>query len=328
MCHWIWYSATPRRRSPADLYLSRLAAWARCEIQSTGLSKSHILLASGADCAGSRCSAGSLRSSIVSYAEYAPGWRAEFAVSTIDAFSALHREGIFVMPNPWDRGSALLLEQMGFLALATTSAGLGRSLGKDDQQVTRDELVTHVADLARVLSVPLNVDSERLYPDDPGGIAETVGMLVDAGAAGCSIEDYDPATGSIVDVSAATDAVAEAARACASSGIVLTARAENHLYGVEDLNDTIERLAAYRDAGADVVYAPGLVTAEDIQRVVSETAAPVNVLALPFGPTVDELGAVGVRRVSAGSALFNAARRTLRDAARELLDDGTSNYAV
>ena len=249
-------------------------------------------------------------------------------MSTIDVFSELHREGIFVMPNPWDRGSALILEEMGFPALATTSAGLGRSLGKDDQQVTRDELVTHVADLTRVLSVPLNVDSECLYPDEPGGIAETVRMLVDSGAAGCSIEDYDPATGSIVGVSAATRGVEEAARACAGSGIVLTARAENHLYGVDDLNDTIQRLIAYREAGADVVYAPGLVTAEDIQRVVSETAVAVNVLAHPFGPTIEELGALGVRRVSTGSALFNAARRTLREAARELLDFGTSNYAV
>lgn len=249
-------------------------------------------------------------------------------MSTIQVFSELHREGIFVMPNPWDRGSALVLEEMGFPALATTSAGLGRSLGKDDQQVTRDELVSHVADLTGVLSVPLNVDSERLFPDDSGGIADTVRMLADAGAAGCSIEDYDPAAGSIVDVSAAVEAVEEAARACAGSGLVLTARAENHLYGANDLNDTIQRLIAFRDAGADVVYAPGLVASEDIQRVVSEAGAPVNVLAHPFGPIIEELGALGVRRVSTGSALFNATRRTLQAAARELLDHGTSNYAV
>jgi 2-methylisocitrate lyase-like PEP mutase family enzyme len=249
-------------------------------------------------------------------------------VSTIQLFSELHNEGIFVMPNPWDRGSALVLEEMGFPALATTSAGLGRSLGKDDQQVTRAELVTHVIELTGVLSVPLNVDSERLYPQDPGGIAETVRMLVDAGAAGCSIEDFDPASGSIVDLSTGIDAVAEAARACAGSGLVLTARAENHLYGVDDLNDTIQRLVAYRDAGADVLYAPGLVAAEDIQRLVGETGAAVNVLAHPFGPTVEEMGELGVRRVSTGSALFNAARRTLRESARELWDYGTSNYAV
>ena len=249
-------------------------------------------------------------------------------MSTIHVFSELHREGIFVMPNPWDRGSAVVLEGMGFPALATTSAGLGRTLGRDDQQVTRDELVRHVEDLTGVLSVPLNVDSERLYPDDPGGIEETVRRLVDAGAAGCSIEDYDPVTGSVIELSAATDAVGRAARACAQSGLVLTARAENHLYGVADLDDTIQRLIAYRDAGADVVYAPGLVAAEDIQRVVEETGAAVNVLAHPFGPTVEELGVLGVRRVSTGSALFNAARRSLREAARELLDYGTSNYAV
>lgn len=249
-------------------------------------------------------------------------------MGTREVFSALHREGIFVMPNPWDRGSALVLEEIGFPALATTSAGLGRSLGRDDQQVTRDELISHVANLTGVLSVPLNVDSERLYPDDPEGIAGTVRMLVDAGAAGCSIEDYDPAIGSIIDTSAAVAAVSEAAKACAVSGLVLTARAENHLYGVDNLDNTIQRLIAYREAGADVVYAPGLVASEDIQRVVSETGAPVNVLAHPFGPTIEELGALGVRRVSTGSALFNAARRTLRAAARELLDYGTSSYAV
>lgn len=250
------------------------------------------------------------------------------AMSTIEVFADLHREGIFVMPNPWDQGSAMILEEMGFPALATTSAGLGRSLGKDDQQVTRDELVKHVANLTAVLSVPLNVDSERLYPDDPGGIAGTLGLLVEAGAAGCSIEDYDPATGSILDIRAASEAVSEAARACAGSGMVLTARAENHLYGVDDLDDTIRRLIAYREAGAGVVYAPGLVAAEDIERVVSETGVPVNVLAHPFGPTIEELGALGVRRVSTGSALFNAARRTLRTAASELLEYGTSSYAV
>jgi 2-methylisocitrate lyase-like PEP mutase family enzyme len=208
---------------------------------------------------------------------------------------------------------------MGFPALATTSAGLGRSLGKDDQQVTRDELVWHVAELTGVLSVPLNVDAERLYPDEPGGIAETVRLLIEAGAAGCSIEDYSPSNRSIVPIETAVESVAAAAEACHASGLVLTARAENHLYGVDDLDDTIARVVSYRDAGADVVYAPGLVR---------EVGVPVNVLAHPFGPTVEELGNLGVRRVSTGSALFNATRRALTAAAQELLDYGTSNYIV
>jgi 2-methylisocitrate lyase-like PEP mutase family enzyme len=246
----------------------------------------------------------------------------------IETFSELHRDGIFVMPNPWDRGSALVLEEMGFPALATTSAGLGRSLGKDDQQVTRDELVWHVAELTGVLSVPLNVDAERLYPDEPGGIAETVRLLFEAGAAGCSIEDYSPSNRSIVPIETAVESVAAAAEACHASGLVLTARAENHLYGVDDLDDTIARLVSYRDAGADVVYAPGLVDAGHIERVVREVGVPVNVLAHPFGPTVEELGNLGVRRVSTGSALFNATRRALTSAAQELLDYGTSNYIV
>lgn len=249
-------------------------------------------------------------------------------MSLIETFSRLHQEGIFVMPNPWDRGSALVLEEMGFPALATTSAGLGRSLGKDDQQVTRDELVRHVAELTGVLSVPLNVDAERLYPDEPGGIAESVRLLVEAGAAGCSIEDYSPSNRSIDPIESAVESVATAAEACRESGLVLTARAENHLYGIDELEDTIARLVSYRDAGAGVVYAPGLVDAGDIEKVVRKVGVPVNVLAHPYGPAVDELGRLGVRRVSTGSALFNATWRALRASARELLDYGTSNYVV
>ena len=154
------------------------------------------------------------------------------------------------MPNPWDVGSAKLLASMGFEALATTSAGLAWSLGKLDMQVTRDELVAHVGRIAEATPVPLNVDSERCFPDESGGIAETVRLLADAGAAGCSIEDFDPATGEIEAVDVAAERVAIAA---AAAPLVLTARAENHLHGVDDLDDTIARLVAYRDAGADIV---------------------------------------------------------------------------
>lgn len=246
--------------------------------------------------------------------------------SPLESFRQLHGAGIFVMPNPWDRGSALALQEAGFAALATTSAGFARSIGKDDQELTRDELVAHVADLTAVLSVPLNVDSERLYPDDPGGATETVRLLAEAGGSGCSVEDYDPVAGGIDELDFAVHAVATAASACAKHGLVLTARAENHLYGVRDLDNTIERLVAYQNAGADVLYAPGLKTSADIRRVVDAVDRPLNILAFPDGPSVAELAALGVRRVSIGSTLYNATARTLRSAAAELLDHGTSFY--
>ena len=243
-----------------------------------------------------------------------------------EEFRRLHDAGLFVMPNPWDRGSALRLEAHGFPALATTSAGFARSIGRDDQEVGRDELVRHVAELAEVVGVPLNVDSERLFPDESGGIAESVRLLAAAGAAGCSIEDYDPATGSIDSVDRAVAAVGAAASACRDHGLVLTARAENHLYGVHDLDDTIGRLRAYEAAGADVVYAPGLTSLGDIELVVSEVGVPVNVLARPDGPRIGDLESAGVRRVSTGGALFNAAYRVIDVAAEELLGAGTSTY--
>lgn len=245
-------------------------------------------------------------------------------------FRELHaRERLFVMPNPWDAGSAKLLESCGFEALATTSAGLAWSLGKLDQTVTREELVAHVRALTATISVPLNVDSERLYPDDPGGVAETVALLAEAGAAGCSVEDYDPATGAIDPVEVAATRVADAAEAAHSLAdpMVLTARCENHLHGVDDLDDTITRLVAYRDAGADCVYAPGLADLGQIERVVRAVGVPVNVLARPTGPSVGDLDSVGVRRVSTGGALAAAAYGALMAGARELLTEGTSHYA-
>jgi len=246
-------------------------------------------------------------------------------------FRELHaREQLFVMPNPWDVGSARLLASCGFEALATTSAGFAWSLGKLDQRVTRDELVAHVIGLAEATPLPLNVDSERCYPDDPGGVAETVTLLADAGAAGFSIEDYDPATGRIDDVKVAAERVATAAEAAhhVADPMVLTGRCENHIRGVDDLDDTIARLIAYRDAGADVVYAPGLTDLDQIAAVVRAVGVPVNVLALPTGPSVSELAYLGVRRVSTGSLLARAAYGALMAGARELLDEGTSRYAA
>ncbi len=234
------------------------------------------------------------------------------------------------MPNPWDVGSARLLASRGFEALATTSSGFAWSLGKLDQTVSRDELVAHVAALAEATPLPLNVDSERCYPEEPGGVAETVSLLADAGAAGFSIEDYDPAADRIDDVRLAVERVATAAEAAhgLSEPMVLTARAENHIRGVDDLDDTIARLIAYRDAGADVVYAPGLSKLDQIAGAVEAVGIPLNVLALANGPTIAELASVGVRRVSTGGALARSAYGALLAGAQELLADGTSGYAA
>lgn len=231
----------------------------------------------------------------------------------------LHQTGFFVLPNPWDRGSARLFQEMGALALATTSAGFGRAIGKDDQEVTRDELIAHTADLAAFADVPLSVDSERLFPDAPGGIAQTVRLLAEAGAAGVSIEDFDPNTKTVDDLAKAAEAVAEAVHAAEEFGVFVTARAENHLYGIADIDDTIARLTAYEAAGAHCLYAPGLTDAVDIEMVVSETNAPINVLGIPGTPDLETLADIGVRRVSTGSLLYNAASAAARETAQGFL---------
>jgi len=242
------------------------------------------------------------------------------------AFRDLHESGTFVLPNPWDVGSALLLEQLSFRALATTSSGFAATLGRGDQKVTRDELVAHVAALTAAVKVPVNVDAERGYASDPEGVARTVELLAEAGASGVSIEDYDPDAAAILPVEAAAERIAAAAAVCDRHGVVLTGRAENHLYGAGDLDDTIARLTAYRDAGATCVYAPGLTDVGEIARVVAETGAPVNVLAMRHGPSVADLAGAGARRVSTGGALAWAAYGALVRAAEELRDAGTSNY--
>jgi 2-methylisocitrate lyase-like PEP mutase family enzyme len=239
-----------------------------------------------------------------------------------ESFRRLHESGCWALPNPWDVGSARLLEHAGAVALATTSSGLAASLGRHDQHVGRDELVAHVAAICAAVSIPVNVDAERCYADDGDGIASTVDALADAGAAGLSIEDFDPARGAIDPIDVATERVAAAADAAHRRGLVLTARAENHLYDAGDLDDTLERLARFRDAGADCLYAPGLVEPADIAAVVS-LGRPVNVLLRPDGPAVPELAALGVRRVSTGGRLAFVAYGALMAAARELLDAGT-----
>lgn len=243
-----------------------------------------------------------------------------------DRFRALHQSGTFVIPNPFDAGSARLLEHLGFSALATTSSGFAATLGRPDQHVTRDELVAHVAQLVAAVDIPINVDAEACYADDEGGIARTIDLLADAGASGISIEDHDPTIGEILSVDVATDRVRQAVEGCRTHGVVLTARAEQILYGSTDLDEVITRLTAFRDAGAEVLYAPGLVRADDIRRVVDAVGAPVNVLALPGSPSVPELAELGVRRVSTGGALAWAAYGGFVAAATELRDHGTSTY--
>jgi 2-methylisocitrate lyase-like PEP mutase family enzyme len=239
--------------------------------------------------------------------------------SRTDRFRELHATGLFVMPNPWDLGTARLLEARGFPALATTSWGLAFSLGRADYQVTRDELVAHTAEIADAVSVPINVDAEGLFPKDKGGVAATVRMLAEAGAAGCSIEDSNPAARTIIPIDVATEAVATAAAAAREAGLVLTARAENAFYGVADIDDTIARLKSYVAAGADVVYAPGLTDRGEISRVVTEVGAPVNVLTRTDVPPITELAGLGVRRVSTGGGLCRIAIAAVEKAIEDLL---------
>jgi len=238
-------------------------------------------------------------------------------------FRSLHQAGTFLMPNPFDLGSCRLLDSLGFPALATTSGGFAASMGRMDMTGDRDELVGHMASLRGATDLPVNVDAEQCYPDAAGGVAETVRLLAGAGASGCSIEDWDPVRGVIEEFDLAVDRVGTAAAAADEEGVVLTARAENHLRGRDDLDDTIARLAAYRRAGAHAVYAPLLVDLPSISRIVDEVGGPVNVLLLPGGPSRDELAAVGVRRISVGSALARVAYGAMYESAQRLLDSGT-----
>ena len=245
-------------------------------------------------------------------------------------FLVLHRgEQPLLLPNPWDRGSAVLLASMGFHALATTSSGFAATLGRADERVTRDEAVEHAAAIVQATDLPVTADLESGFADEPAGVAETVGLATAAGLAGCSIEDFtgDP-DDPIYDARLAAARV-EAAAEAAHRGpvhLVLTARAENYLHDRPDLADTIARLQAYQETGADVLYAPGLTDLDDIRRVVSSLDRPVNVLARPGVPAVAELAAVGVARISVGGGFAFAALGAVLEAAGELRDAGTYGY--
>ena len=226
------------------------------------------------------------------------------------------------MPNPFDLGSCRLLEALGFPALATTSGGFAASLGRLDMTTTRDELLRHVEALCTVTGIPVNVDAEQCFPESSGGVARTIELLADAGASGCSIEDWNPREAKIEDIDVAVGRVETAASKAAGLGLVLTARAENHLRGHDEIDDTIARLSAYRMAGADVLYAPALNDLTAISRVVEEVEGPINVLLTPGGPARDELQAIGVRRLSVGNSLARIAYGAMYEAARYLLDAG------
>lgn len=237
-------------------------------------------------------------------------------------FQRLHDAGTFLLPNAFDAGSARLLADLGVVAIATTSSGYAATQGRLDMTTSRDELVAHVAALVASSALPVNVDAEQCFPEAPGGVAGTVDRLADAGAAGVSIEDWDPVSGSIVPLDVAVDRVGAAAAAAHDHGVVLTARAENHLRGIDDLDDTVRRLAAFAEVGAGCVYAPGLVDLQAIARVVAEGGAPVNVLLLASGPARDELAGLGVRRLSVGGRLAAVAYGAVYRAATQLLTTG------
>jgi len=241
-------------------------------------------------------------------------------MSKADAFRALHQGEPFIIPNPWDAGSAKVLARLGFKALATTSSGFAFTLGRRDGEVTLDEVIAHTRELDSATELPVSVDLEHGYGSAPEDAARAVARAAEAGAAGGSIEDYDP-SGRIYDLGHATERVAAAAEAARATGFVLTGRAENHIRGNPDLDDTIARLQAYEQAGADVLYAPGLASVQEIRAVCSAVSKPVNVLARA-SLTLDEIAGAGAQRVSVGGALAWVAVAALVGAAQELHDRG------
>jgi 2-methylisocitrate lyase-like PEP mutase family enzyme len=242
-------------------------------------------------------------------------------------FWELHSsERPLLMPNPWDIGSAQLLRALGFKALATTSGGFAASLGRLDGNVTREEALAHARAIAQATGLPVSADLEKCFADEPAGVAETVRLAGAAGLAGCSVEDWSGTE--IYDIGLATERVAAAAEAAHSgeAQLVLTARAENHLHGRHDPDDTIARLVAFQDAGADVLFAPRLRGIEQVRAVLQALDRPLSVLAGPEVPGLAELAEAGVSRISVGSTFAFASYGALIEAARELQGAGTYHY--
>jgi 2-methylisocitrate lyase-like PEP mutase family enzyme len=242
-------------------------------------------------------------------------------------FHRLHSAGCFVMPNPWDAGSARALEQLGFKALATTSAGLAWTLGRADTQVTRDQVLAHLRLIAGAVSVPVNADFEGGYAVDPADVAANVTMAADTGIAGLSIEDSSgDAAHPLLEFDLAVERVAAARRAIDESGtgIVLTGRSEGFVCGRPDIDETIRRLRAYAEAGADCLYAPRIDELEHISAIVAAVSPkPVNLLINAPFTTVAEAAQLGVRRISVGGTLARTAWAGFLKAAGEIAESGT-----
>ena len=250
-----------------------------------------------------------------------------------ERFRALHhRDHAFIIPNPWDVGTARLLETLGFEALATTSAGFAFSVGRPDGAVGREQMLVHAAQIAAATDLPVSADLENCYADDPGGAADTVRLAAKAGLAGCSVEDVPEGRGrGPYELSLAAERVRAAAEAAHSMPFpfTLTARAENFIVGRPDLRDTIARLQSFQEVGADVLYAPGLKTREEIVAVVRSVDRPVNVIMGLQGVqlNLDELSEMGIKRISVGSALSRAALSTFYRAALEMKEHKTFTFA-
>ena len=244
-------------------------------------------------------------------------------MTLVEKFRALHHgDSPLLMPNPWDAGSARILQSLGFAALATTSGGFALTLGRTDGSVSRDEAIAHSAAVVAATHVPISADLENGFAHEPDDVAETIRLAIGAGLAGCSIEDFSGTD--IYDAGLARERIAAAAQAAAGR-LVLTARCENFLHGRDDLDETITRLASYADAGADVVYAPGLIEPAQVKALLDSVDRPVNVLLLAAGPSVAELADLGVHRISIGGNFANVAMGALVTAAREF-QAGTGDF--
>jgi 2-methylisocitrate lyase-like PEP mutase family enzyme len=248
-------------------------------------------------------------------------------VTKAEAFRALHAGEPFVIPNPWDAGSARVLEALGFPALATTSSGFAFTLGRLDGNVTLDEAATHISALDAATSLPVSADLENGFGPEPEDAARAVERAAEAGAAGGSIEDWDPQGERIYERAHAVARIEAAVEAAAPGGFVVTARAENLIRGRDDLTDTIARLQAFETAGADVLYAPGLRTLDEMRAVCAAVSKPVNVLARPE-LTFAELAEAGAQRVSVGGALTWVAAKALADAATAIREGGDFSALV
>ena len=243
-------------------------------------------------------------------------------------FRELHIKGSpLIMPNPADQGEAKVLASLGFSALATTSGGYAATLGRPDYRVSRDEAIGHAAAIVSSVDVPVSADLENGFGHTPEDAAITVRRAVDIGLAGCSIEDFTTqADAPLYSIGEATQRVAAAVEAARGTGLVLTARAENYLRGHRDLADTIARLQAFQEAGADVLYAPAMADLSEISALVSAVDRPVNVLLMPGGPGVTELASVGVARISVGASFHNVMLGALARAGRQLLEENSSAW--